>query len=129
MDYGIRFAGIPSGYEISSLLHAIILVSKRDSGLKPAVRNQLNDVKKTCSIACLHHTHLTILLASHGACPLDSNGKPMIQAEIIEANVFYDLTMRYNVSSVPLTTINDGAGLILGSVPEEYLLQEIKREI
>lgn len=46
IDYGIRFTGIPSGYEFSSLLQSIILVSKRDSGLKPAIRNQLKELRK-----------------------------------------------------------------------------------
>jgi alkyl hydroperoxide reductase subunit AhpF len=41
LDYGIRFAGIPSGYEFGSLIQAILLVSKRDSALKPAIRNEL----------------------------------------------------------------------------------------
>ena len=54
---------------------------------------------------------------------------PLIRAEMIEANEFYDLAMRYNVSGVPQTTINDGLGSVLGAVPEEYLLQEIKRVI
>jgi hypothetical protein len=54
---------------------------------------------------------------------------PLIQAEMIEAVEFYELAMSYNVSGVPQTNINDGAGLILGSVPEEYLLQELKRAL
>jgi alkyl hydroperoxide reductase subunit AhpF len=41
LDYGIRFSGIPSGYEFSSLIHTIILVSRRDSGLQPEVRADL----------------------------------------------------------------------------------------
>ena len=41
MDYGIQFSGIPSGYEFSSLIHTIILVSRRDSGLRPEVREDL----------------------------------------------------------------------------------------
>jgi alkyl hydroperoxide reductase subunit AhpF len=41
LDYGIRFSGIPSGYEFSSLIHTIILVSRRDSGLKPEIRENL----------------------------------------------------------------------------------------
>lgn len=41
LDYGIRFSGIPSGYEFSSLIHTIILVSRRDSGLKPEIREHL----------------------------------------------------------------------------------------
>jgi alkyl hydroperoxide reductase subunit AhpF len=32
-DFGIRFLGIPSGYEFMSLLDAILLVSNGDSGL------------------------------------------------------------------------------------------------
>jgi len=44
VDYGIRFAGIPSGYEFSSLIQAIILVSKRDSGLKSEVRSELKNL-------------------------------------------------------------------------------------
>ena len=54
---------------------------------------------------------------------------PLIQAEMIEANEFYDLAIRYNVSGVPQTTINDGKGVVLGAVPEEYLLQEIIRAL
>jgi alkyl hydroperoxide reductase subunit AhpF len=40
-DYGIRFTGIPSGHEFSSLIQAILLVSKRDSGLKSETRKEL----------------------------------------------------------------------------------------
>jgi alkyl hydroperoxide reductase subunit AhpF len=41
IDYGIRFLGIPSGYEFTFLLQAIGMVSKRDSGLKPGTRKEL----------------------------------------------------------------------------------------
>ena len=40
-DYGIRFYGLPAGYEFSTLLDAILAVSKRDSGLLPASRTKL----------------------------------------------------------------------------------------
>lgn len=53
----------------------------------------------------------------------------MISAEMIEANEFYELAARYNVRGVPQTIINDNAGVVLGAVPEEHLLQEIKRII
>lgn len=46
VDHGIRFAGMPSGYEFGSLIQAIILVSKQDSGLKPMVRSQLKNLHK-----------------------------------------------------------------------------------
>jgi alkyl hydroperoxide reductase subunit AhpF len=40
-DHGIRFLGIPSGYEFMSLLDAIQLVSSGDSGLQPVSRELL----------------------------------------------------------------------------------------
>ncbi len=45
LDYGIRFAGIPSGYEFGSLIHTIELVSKRDSGLKPDTRLNVKEIQ------------------------------------------------------------------------------------
>jgi alkyl hydroperoxide reductase subunit AhpF len=41
LDYGIRFNGIPSGFEFSSLIQDILIVSKRDSGLRLETREQL----------------------------------------------------------------------------------------
>ncbi len=46
VDYGIRFSGIPAGYEFGSLIQAILMVSQGDSGLEPAIRTQLKDLKK-----------------------------------------------------------------------------------
>jgi alkyl hydroperoxide reductase subunit AhpF len=40
-DYGIRFFGLPAGYEFSSLLDGIVAVSKGDSGLNPQSREKL----------------------------------------------------------------------------------------
>lgn len=41
IDYGIRFAGIPSGHEFSTLIHDLILVSSRESGLDENTRDFL----------------------------------------------------------------------------------------
>ncbi len=46
VDFGIRFVGIPSGHEFSSLIHTLLLVSGRDSGLKVRTRDLLKDLQK-----------------------------------------------------------------------------------
>jgi hypothetical protein len=51
---------------------------------------------------------------------------PLVQAEMIEANEFYELSMRFEVSGVPQTTINLGAGTVVGAYPEDNLLEEIQ---
>lgn len=40
-DYGIRFFGLPAGYEFAALLDAILAVSAGDSGLLPESRDKL----------------------------------------------------------------------------------------
>jgi glutaredoxin-like protein len=40
-DYGVRYAGIPSGHEFTSLIQDILLVSGRDSGLSQDTRDFL----------------------------------------------------------------------------------------
>jgi glutaredoxin-like protein len=44
-DFGVRFYGIPAGYEFSSLLAAIVMVSRRDSGLSQESRRFLKELK------------------------------------------------------------------------------------
>jgi len=43
-DYGIRFYGLPAGYEFSTLLDAILDVSKGDSGLSPESKEKLGRI-------------------------------------------------------------------------------------
>ena len=129
LDYGVRYAGIPSGHEFSSLVNDLILVSGRDSGLSQETREFLKDldspvllqvfVTPTCP-----YCPRAVILAHQMA--LES---PMVEAEMVEAMEFPDLSNRHNVSGVPQTTINDGAGTLVGAVPEEHLLQEIQNAL
>ena len=52
---------------------------------------------------------------------------PWVQAEMVEATEFPELSRRHSVSGVPQTTINDGAGMVVGAVPEDHLVAEILR--
>jgi hypothetical protein len=54
---------------------------------------------------------------------------PMVEAEMVEAMEFPEQANRHRVSGVPQTTINDGAGTVVGAVPEEHLLEEIKNAL
>ncbi len=51
----------------------------------------------------------------------------MIRAEGVEATEFPDLANQFNVRGVPQTVINAGSGTVVGAVPEQNLIDEIKR--
>ena len=49
-DYGIRYYGIPAGYEFSSLMDDIMAVSKGESGLSAATQASLAKIDKPIHI-------------------------------------------------------------------------------
>lgn len=126
-DYGVRYAGIPAGHEFSSLIHDVVLVSGRDSGLTPETRDILKGVTQP--------VHLQVFVTP--TCPYCPQAvvlahqmameSPLVQAEMVEAIEFPELSERFNVSGVPQTTINGGAGTVIGAVPESHLIAEILR--
>jgi len=50
MDYGIRYYGIPSGYEFSALLDAFINVSKRQTKLSDSTKQELASIQKPVNL-------------------------------------------------------------------------------
>lgn len=129
LDYGVRFAGIPSGHEFSSLIHDLVLVSGRDSGLGQETRDFLQGLTEPVHLQVFvtptcPYCPRAVVLAHQMA--LES---PMVEAEMVEAMEFPDLADQFGVSGVPQTTINAGAGTVIGAVPEEHLVAEIKRSL
>jgi thioredoxin-related protein len=58
---------------------------------------------------------------------------PLVQAEAVAAMEFFDLSNQYEVSGVPHTVILDEKDNLLhtvvGGVPEQYMLDELKSKI
>ena len=129
LDFGIRYAGIPSGHEFSSLIHDLVLVSGRDSGLNVKTREFLKKLEKPVHLQVFvtptcPYCPQAVVLAHQMA--LES---PMVEAEMIEATEFPELSNRFKVSGVPQTTINAGAGTAIGAMPEDNLVAEIMRAL
>jgi glutaredoxin len=53
----------------------------------------------------------------------------LVTATAIEALEFPDLAQQYNVSGVPHTAVNFGAGHILGAIPEQKFLEGIRKVV
>jgi hypothetical protein len=53
----------------------------------------------------------------------------MVQAEAVEATEFPELADRFGVSGVPHTTINAGAGELVGAAPEHMLVMQIQQAL
>jgi glutaredoxin-like protein len=127
-DYGIRFYGIPSGYEFGSLIEDIIDVSKRETGLSKATKERLSRIDKEVNIQvfvtptcpyCPRMVHMAHQFAIEN---------DYITADMVEVIEFPQLANYYEVSGVPKTVINDKEEIV-GAVPEASFLESIENAI
>jgi glutaredoxin-like protein len=116
-DYGIRFFGIPTGYEFATLIADITMLSSGDHGLRPDTVALLNALKAPVNVQvfvtptcpyCPPAVHLAHRLAFAG---------DRVTASLVAASEFPDLADRYDVHAVPLTVVN-GTIRLEGSMPE-----------
>lgn len=126
VDYGVSFHGIPSGYELTSLVEAIRLVSSGDSRLNRATREALAKIEAEVDIhvyvtPTCPHCPRAVVLAHQMAVE-----NPNLRAAMVEAIEFPDASQQRGVYSVPHSIINNLIDVI-GAVPEPHLLMEIQR--
>jgi len=123
-DYGIRFYGIPSGYEFTGLIETMIAISKGESGLSQKTKEALAKLESpvhlqvfvtpTCPY-CPSAVHLAHRMA------IESD---KVRADGIEVIEFPHLGQKYHVQGVPRTVINEKVH-IEGAAPEGMLLEKI----
>jgi glutaredoxin-like protein len=124
-DYGIRFFGIPSGYEFTSLLESIILVGTGSFELTENTRAFLDSLEAPLKLQVFvtptcPYCPQAVVLAHVLAFASDK-----VTADMVEVTEFPHLGQRYNVMGVPRTVINDDT-YIEGAAPEHMLLEKLK---
>ncbi len=120
-DYGVRFYGIPSGYEFTSLLHAIRTVGAGEPELGSETVEALQGLSQPVHIQVFvtptcPYCPQSVTLAHQMAI-----ASPMVRADMIEATEFPHLSVKYQVMGVPRTVINEETH-IEGAAPEPMIL-------
>jgi glutaredoxin-like protein len=123
-DYGIRFYGIPSGYEFTSIIEDIMDVSKGDSGLQPKTKQAIAGLTEP--------VHLQVFITP--TCPYCPQAvrlahklaieSDLIRSDMVESIEFPHLANKYSVYGVPRTVINETVHQE-GAVPEPLLLAKL----
>jgi glutaredoxin-like protein len=106
-DYGVRIYGIPYGYELQTLIEAVINVSKGKTDLSDKTKQILSDVKLPVHIqvfVTLTCPHCPAAAAVAHKLAIES---AMVKADVIESSEFPALAMKYNVIGVPKIIINE----------------------
>jgi len=123
-DYGVRFFGIPSGYEFTSIIEGIVDVSKGESGLQPKTKEALAALTQTVHFQVFitptcPYCAQSVRLAHKFAIESD-----LVRGDMVEAIEFPHLSNKYGVYGVPRTVINETIHQE-GAVPEPMILAKM----
>ena len=106
-DYGVRIYGIPYGYELQTLIEAVINSSKGKTNLSDNTKNILSEVKAPVHIqvfVSLTCNHCPVAAAVAHKLAVESE---LVRADVIDGSEFPQLAQKYAVMGVPKIIINE----------------------
>ena len=122
-DYGIRYYGVPAGYEFNMLLDDIVDVSKGTTPLPDTVKQKLAGISKP--------VHIQVFVSpTCPYCPMAARTSRRlaienenINSDVIEMTEFPHLVQKYGVMSVPHIIINEDTSFVGAQPPEAFVEQ------
>jgi len=123
-DYGVRIYGIPYGYELQTLIEAVINVSRGKTDLSDKTKTILAEVKAPVhiqvfvSLTC-PHCPVAAVVAHKLAVESD-----MVRADVIDGSEFPQLAQKYAVIGVPKIVINEKVEVV-GAFNEDLFAEHV----
>jgi len=127
-DTGIRFFGIPAGYEFTTFLEIVVMISAGKDGLSEKVKEKIEKVDKPLDIKvfittqCPHCPRAAVMAARLSY--INEN----IKGSVVEAMEFQEWAQKYSVYGVPKTIVNDKIEFE-GAVPEKVFVKEVLKAL
>lgn len=123
-DYGMRFYGFPYGYEFRTLVDAMLIASSGRTDLTEETKKKIRDIDVPVNIqvfVTLTCPHCSSAAAIANQFAVEN---ALIKSEVIEANEFPHLAMKYGVMGVPKIVVNEKVEFV-GAVPENLFLEQV----
>jgi glutaredoxin-like protein len=123
-DYGLRFYGLPYGYEFQTLLEGIVSASRGMAEISEEAREKLRGIKSPV------HIQVFVTLTCPYCPPVASLAfkfaveSDMVRADVVDVGEFPHIGQKYGVMGVPKTVINEKVEF-LGAVPEDVFLEHV----
>ena len=119
------FYGVPAGYEVNSWMSAILAVSGVAERIPESLSKRIAAIDRDVHIQVFIGLSCPYCPAAVVAAHRIALENPRVRADMVEASTFPHLAVKYGVSGVPKTIINETAELV-GAHPIEDLLDRIE---
>jgi len=126
---GVRYYGIPGGFEFSSLVEDLVDVSRNATNLSEEAKQKIRGIEKD--------THIQVFVTP--TCPycpsavrtahqMAIENPEHIRADAIEASEFPHLVSKYDISAVPTVVINDKVQFE-GALPDDQFADRVAEAV
>ena len=123
-DYGIRYYGVPAGFEFTTLLSMVELAGSRVSGLKPESKAKLSSMTSPVDIQMFVTLTCPVCPGAAATAARFALESDKVSLSIIDAAEFPQLAGLYDVMAVPRTVINRTHSFE-GALPEDRFIGEV----
>ncbi len=123
-DYGIRFYGVPAGYEFSTLIEDIIDVSVGTNFLSKETKEALKKLSRPVHIQVFVTLTCPYCPRAVRMAHMMAMESELVTGDMIEASEFPQLANKYFVSAVPKVIINEEVEFE-GALPEKNYLEKV----
>ena len=123
-DYGVRIYGLPYGYEFQTLVSTLAAVSQGKTDLSEETKAKLHAIGTPVHIqvfVTLTCPHCPVAAAMAHKFAVENE---LIRADVVDANEFSQLALKYGVMGVPKIVVNEKVEFV-GAVPENMFLEQV----
>lgn len=123
-DYRVRYYGFPFGYELQTLLEALVNVSRGRTDLSDSAKELLKEVRTPVHIqvfVTLTCPHCPVAAATAHKFAVEND---FVRADIVDVAEFSYLALKYSVVGVPKVVINEKVEFV-GVLPEDLFLEHL----
>jgi len=123
-DHGIRYYGIPYGYEFNTFIDTIINVSKGTTNLSEETKTKLKTLDKPAHIQVFVTLTCPYCPIAAGLAHRFAIESDMVKSDVVEVGEFPHMAQKYSVMGVPKIVINERTELV-GAVPEAQFVMHV----
>jgi glutaredoxin-like protein len=123
-DYGIRYYGIPYGYEFSGFIETILNVSKGATNLSEDTKGKLRTLDKPAHIQVFVTLTCPYCSIAGGLAHKFAVESSMVRSDVVDVGEFPHLAQKYSIMGVPKIVINERTELV-GAVPEAQFVAHV----
>ncbi len=123
-DYGIRFFGLPYGYEFQTLMSGLAIVSQGKTALSEETKARIKSITTPVHIQVFVTLTCPHCPAAASMAHMFALENDLIRADAIDANEFPQLAIKYGIMGVPKIVVNEKVEFV-GAVPENMFLEQV----